>query len=132
MSTSSNQGAANAMTPSKQNGEKDESLTEGRTADVSANSGEGSPSAQSRPLKNLISYLEQKDAAGVISLNAIEQQQDNQQIVDAKSNKTLYAFPPGEFALNLLKERFPNLRLEGKEEFLLGVIVSGATETKQI
>lgn len=125
MSTPSNQGPGSASTPSKQNGEQDESTS----TDMSGNSGSSSPSAQSRPLKNLISYLEQKDAAGVIALNAIGQ--DNQRTLDAKDSKTLYAFPPGEFAFNLLKERAPNLRLDAKEEFLLGVIVSGANETKQ-
>lgn len=129
-STPSNQGAAAGTTPSsKHNGEQDESSAGDSRADISATSGEGSPSAQSRPLKNLISYLEQKDAAGVIALNAIGQ---DHQVVNAKDSKTLYAFPPGDFAFNLLRERAPNLRLEAKEEFLLGVIVSGASEAKQI
>lgn len=79
---------------------------------------------QSRPLKNLISYLEQKDAAGVISLST----QDREQTED--SSKLLYAFPPGDFALNLLRRLAPNLTpASTKEEFLLGVIVGGS-ETK--
>lgn len=100
----------------KVNGEKEVSV------DEKADAGESSIT-QPRPLKNLISYLEQKDAAGVISLNALNCEQTD-------GSKLLYAFPPGDFALNLLKRKAPHLTPEVlKEEFLLGVIVGG-TETK--
>lgn len=105
----------------KQNGEK-ESVDNLDERSDQATSVEGL-ATQSRPLKNLISYLEQKDAAGVISLNAPELDQ-------SEGSKLLYAFPPGDFALNLLKNKAPQLSQEClKEEFLLGVIV-GNTETK--
>lgn len=85
-----------------------------------------SSSTQSRPLKNLISYLEQKDAAGVISLTALDGTM--QQGVDTP--KLLYTFPPCEFALNLLRQKAPSLSHEATtEEFLLGVII-GSSETK--
>jgi len=71
---------------------------------------------QSRPLKNLVSYLKQKDAAGVISL----------------SNKTtdqtgvLYAFPPCTFSLDLIKRVSPDLSDEGsKDDYLVVVVVKG-------
>lgn len=84
--------------------------------------GDQGSASQSRPLKNLISYLEQKDAAGVISLGSSKTRDDGP--------KLLYAFPPGEFALNLLKQLSPKLLLESnKEEFLLGVVV-GSGDTK--
>ena len=44
---------------------------------------------QSRPLKNLVSYLKQKDAAGVISLSNKATDQTG----------VLYAFPPCTFSL---------------------------------
>lgn len=88
-----------------------------------------SPQTQSRPLKNLISYLEQKDAAGVISLAPIDNSETS--TPSESSPKLLYTFPPGSFAFNLLKRRATNLSLDlvAKEEFLLGVIVGGS-ETK--
>lgn len=78
--------------------------------------------AQSRPLRNLISYLEQKDAAGVISLvDGVDQASG-----ETNNTKLLYAFPPGDFALNLIKRKASNLISDPtKEEFLLGVIVGG-------
>lgn len=80
---------------------------------------EGTDGSQPRPLKSLISYLDQKDAAGVISLNPS----------DGENSKLLYAFPPGEFAMNLLKPILPNLvhDMTTRYEFLVGVIV-GAPE----
>ena len=48
---------------------------------------------QSRPLKNLVSYLKQKDAAGVISLSNKATDQTG----------VLYAFPPCNFSLDLLR-----------------------------
>jgi len=103
---------------SKQSGERE---TQG--LDEKMQSTSESSVTQSRPLKNLISYLEQKDAAGVISLKALDRD-------PTSGPKLLYAFPPGNFALNLLKRRAPNMTPEStKEEFLLGVIV-GVSESK--
>lgn len=96
-------------------------------------SGSESSTTQSRPLKNLISYLEQKDAAGVISLTALDH---NDKIEgggsdSGGSSKLLYAFPPGDFALNLLKQKASNLNPDvTREEFLLGVIVGGSETNK--
>lgn len=106
----------------KQNGEKEQSDSMDERGSEQSTNAEGLVT-QSRPLKNLISYLEQKDAAGVISLNSLERDQ-------SEGSKLLYAFPPGDFALNLLKNKAPQLSRDcAKEEFLLGVIV-GSTETK--
>lgn len=109
----------------QQNGNKESEMNEEKTTSQTTNeSSEGAPT-QSRPLKNLISYLEQKDAAGVISLTALDSEQQG-----ADSSKLLYTFPPGDFALNLLKRKAPALMPEStKEEFLLGVII-GSAETK--
>uniref|UniRef100_A0A6G1SD65 Putative RNA-binding protein 15B n=1 Tax=Aceria tosichella TaxID=561515 RepID=A0A6G1SD65_9ACAR len=85
---------------------------------------------QSRPLRNLISYLEQKDAAGVVSLSAVDcPEQASSGSASDSSSKLLYAFPPGEFALNLLRRLATNLAPDSpKDEYLLGVIVGGNVE----
>lgn len=96
------------------NGEKEAS-----TDDRSESS--GSPVTQVRPLKNLISYLEQKDAAGVVPLT-------NPDCGQSGEPKLLYTFPPGEFAITLIRSVAPHQIDEGssKNDFLLGVLVSTA------
>lgn len=75
--------------------------------------------SQSRPLRNLVGYLKQKDAAGVISLTDPSQSRD--------SMTFMYAFPPCNYAINLLRQVSPNLTSEAtlKEDFLVGIIVKG-------
>ncbi|KAL7306117.1 hypothetical protein TKK_0001567 [Trichogramma kaykai] len=68
---------------------------------------------QTRPLRNLVSYLKQKEAAGVISLLN----------KDTESTGVLYAFPPCAFSTELLKRTCPNLSEEGLKEDLHLVIV---------
>lgn len=77
-----------------------------------------SSGVQNRPLRNLVTYLKQKEAAGVISL----------------ANKTadvtgvLYAFPPCQFAADLLRRAAPTLTDETlKEDHLVIVVVKGGT-----
>ena len=72
----------------------------------------GNPEVQSRPLRNLISYLKQKEAAGVISLNEVHQ-------------GVLYCFPPCSFSLDLLRREAPSLLEEGKDDYLVVVVVCG-------
>ena len=78
-----------------------------------------SPDIQSRPLRNLISYLKQKEAAGVISMTYKDDMGDSQQGV-------LYCFPPCEYASDLLHRRACDLVEEGKDDFLLVVVVCGS------
>jgi len=76
------------------------------------------PDIQSRPLRNLISYLKQKDAAGVISLTASDSTQG-----------VLYCFPPCSYSQELLRREAPDLTDEaGKDEFLVVVVVCGASQ----
>lgn len=99
-----------------QNGDKDVSLNDKIQSETSL--------MQPRPLKNLISYLEQKDAAGVVSVNYTDKDgQDNQ--------KLLYTFPPGHFAMNIVKTVAPQIDQgdSSKDEYLLGVLV-GSIESK--
>lgn len=98
----------------KQNGDSD-TPTDGKS-EVN----DSSLTSQSRPIKNLISYLEQKDAAGVVSLSSPGPNQ-------SEGSKLLYVFPPCDFAMNMLRRVSPNLNDDAiREEFLLGVIVSNS------
>lgn len=99
------------------------------TINDSASSQNPTPSSttQSKSIRNLISYLGQKDAAGVITLSTSSEKPPSAD----NPPKLLYTFPPGEFALNLLERIAPNLAPESiKEEFLLGVISRGNLEGK--
>jgi len=71
---------------------------------------------QIRPLRNLISYLKQKKAAGVISL--INK--------DPELTGVLYAFPPCEYSAKLLKQCAKNLSSEAlNDDHLVVLVVSG-------
>lgn len=73
---------------------------------------------QTRPLRNLVSYLKQKEAAGVISLLNKE----------TEATGVLYSFPPCPFSTELLKRHCPNLSDEAiKEDHLVIVVVRGGT-----
>lgn len=75
---------------------------------------------QNRPLKNLVTYLKQKEAAGVISLPPIP-------IPGKKDVGVLHAFPPCDFGFSFLKNRAPKLSPESaKEDYLVVVVVNGA------
>ena len=80
---------------------------------------EQSSSVQSRPLRNLVTYLKQKEAAGVISLV-------NKEVADVTG--VLYAFPPCAFAADLLRRSASSLTDETlKEDHLVIVVVKGGT-----
>lgn len=73
---------------------------------------------QTRPLRNLVSYLKQKEAAGVISLLNKE----------TEATGVLYSFPPCEFSTELLKRTCHNLTEEAlKEDHLVIVVVRGGS-----
>lgn len=93
--------------------------TPSASSSSSANcSGSGDESVQNRPLRNLVSYLKQKDAAGVISLTCAKEGRETAGV--------LYAFPPCSFALDLLKKLAPNLQTDpAKEDYLVIVVVKG-------
>ncbi|XP_035910594.1 RNA-binding protein spenito isoform X2 [Anopheles stephensi] len=75
-------------------------------------------SVQTRPLRNLVTYLKQKEAAGVISLLNKE----------TEATGVLYTFPPCEFSTELLKRTCHTLTEEGlKEDHLVIVVVRGGT-----
>ncbi|XP_075168629.1 RNA-binding protein spenito [Haematobia irritans] len=75
-------------------------------------------SVQTRPLRNLVSYLKQKEAAGVISLLNKE----------TEATGVLYAFPPCDFSADLLKRTCSSVSEESfKEDHLVVVVVRGGT-----
>lgn len=75
-------------------------------------------SVQTRPLRNLVSYLKQKEAAGVISLLNKE----------TEATGVLYAFPPCDFSSELLKRTCHSVTEDGiKEDHLVIVVVRGGT-----
>lgn len=77
--------------------------------------------AQQRPLKNLVSYLKQKEAAGVISLPPNPSK-------DKENVGVLHAFPPCQFGYNFLLGCAPKLPPEPiKEDYLVVIVVRGAT-----
>ena len=90
--------------------------TTAMTADDSLEGG----ATQNRPLRNLVTYLRQKEAAGVIALPPIPSR-------DKNNVGVLYAFPPSDFGLEFLTKRAPNLENEMlKDDHLLVVVLRGA------
>ena len=83
---------------------------------TTANIPNESSDVQSRPLRNLISYLKQKEAAGVISMS------------DKNLSGVLYCFPPCAFSFDLLKREAPYLNTEeSKDDHLVVLVVCGGS-----
>lgn len=75
---------------------------------------------QQRPLKNLVTYLKEKKAAGVISLPPYP-------VKDKENVGMLHAFPPCEFGYEYLRKEAPKLPPElDKDDYLVIVVVRGA------
>ena len=81
---------------------------------------EANSGVQQRPLRNLISYLKTKEAAGVISLPPIPSK-------DKDNIGVLHAFPPCEFGKEFLLKRSPQMILDfSKDDHLVILVVRGA------
>lgn len=81
---------------------------------------------QLRPLRSLVSYLKQKEAAGIVALNAADISDNN----DSKDPKevigVLHAFPPCEFSQAQLVKVVPTLPTEpSKEDHIVILLVKG-------
>ncbi|KAH3880917.1 RNA-binding protein spenito-like [Dreissena polymorpha] len=75
---------------------------------------------QQRPLKNLVSYLKQKEAAGVISLPPYPTK-------DKDNIGLLHAFPPCQFGYEYLLRRAPKLPADCMlDDYIVVVVVRGA------
>ena len=83
---------------------------------------EAGSSVQQRPLRNLVSYLRQKEAAGVISLPPIPNKDKSENI------GVLHSFPPCRFGNNFLTKRAAKIQLDddSNAEHLVIVVVKGA------
>ena len=85
----------------------------------SAGTSSDNPDVQSRPLRNLVSYLKQKEAAGVISLGGPSDG-------GGEVAGVLYCFPPCEFSYGLLQREAPAVaQEEGKDDHLVVLVVCG-------
>lgn len=85
---------------------------------------ETSTSLQLRPLKSLVSYLDQKEAAGIVALNAADLTNSGAQRENIIG--VLHAFPPCEFSQSQLLKIAPNLGTEpAKEDHVVVLLVKG-------
>lgn len=87
-------------------------------ADDGGGAQDGDSSGQ-RPLKNLVSYLKQKEAAGIISLPAGGGR-------DKENCGILHVFPPCEFSQQFL-DASAKAFAKSEDEYLLMVIIRGAS-----
>jgi len=77
---------------------------------------------QHRPLKHLLQYFLQKQAAGIVALGSGDKGEDTQGV--------LHAFPPCDFAQSKLLKAAPTLDPEpSKEDYLVMVLVKGISTT---
>ena len=77
---------------------------------------------QLRPLKSLVSYLEQKEAAGIVALNATDVSGGQRESIIG----VLHAFPPCEFSQNQLLKIAPDLGDEpAKDDHVVVLLVKG-------
>lgn len=88
----------------------------GSTDDTSSSD---SAASTQRPLRNLVSYLNQKQAAGVISLPVGGSR-------DKDNTGVLHAFPPCEFSQHFLDSSAKALA-KSKDDYLVMIVVRGAS-----
>ena len=86
----------------------------------------GQTSMQLRPLRSLVSYLKQKEAAGIVALSAadfgeVSENRDPKEVVGV-----LHAFPPCDFSHSQLSKIIPSLGPEpSKEDHIVVLLVKG-------
>lgn len=79
-----------------------------------------------RPLRNLIAYLRTKDSAGVVLLNPLNQNQSSGSD-SLPVTGVLHAFPPCDFAFDLLRERAVHLQKEYTKDDHLVILLIRST-----
>ncbi|XP_025967575.2 RNA-binding protein 15 [Dromaius novaehollandiae] len=91
------------------------------TSDSRSSSGasEAATTSTQRPLRNLVSYLKQKQAAGVISLPVGGNK-------DKENSGVLHAFPPCDFSQQFLDSTAKALA-KSEDDYLVMIIVRGAS-----
>ena len=100
----------------------------GPTPSLSSPDRNADTAIQLRPLKSLVSYLKQKEAAGIVALSTSEGSENA--VSDSKDAKdiigVLHAFPPCDFSQNQLLKIAPNLGNEPpKEDHIVVLLVKG-------
>ncbi|NXV74661.1 RBM15 protein, partial [Atlantisia rogersi] len=90
--------------------------SDGRSA---AGAAEATTTSTQRPLRNLVSYLKQKQAAGVISLPVGGNK-------DKENSGVLHAFPPCDFSQQFLDSTAKALA-KSEDDYLVMIIVRGAS-----
>ncbi|NXM81674.1 RBM15 protein, partial [Oenanthe oenanthe] len=90
--------------------------SDGRAAAAAA---EAATTSTQRPLRNLVSYLKQKQAAGVISLPVGGNK-------DKENSGVLHAFPPCDFSQQFLDSTAKALA-KSEDDYLVMIIVRGAS-----
>ncbi|XP_061641297.1 RNA-binding protein 15-like [Phyllopteryx taeniolatus] len=88
----------------------------GNSEDATAPEGKDSTE---RPLKNLVSYLKQKEAAGIVSLPVGGTR-------DKEHSGVLHAFPPCEFSLQFMDESAKAFA-KSDDDYMVMVIIRGAS-----
>ena len=79
---------------------------------------------QFRPLRSLVTYLKQKQAAGIVGLNSVDNDKTKS---DSESTGVLHAFPPCDFSQAQLCRVAPSLGQEPcKEDHIVVVVVRGS------
>ena len=78
---------------------------------------------QLRPLRSLVSYLKQKEAAGIVALSSSD---GGEAVAEKDAIGVLHAFPPCEFSQNQLLKIAPYLGNEpSKEDHIVVLLVKG-------
>ena len=79
---------------------------------------------QFRPLRSLVTYLKQKQAAGIVALNTVDSEKNKN---DTDTSGVLHAFPPCDFSQAQLCRVAPSLGQEPcKEDHIVVVVVRGS------
>lgn len=97
----------------------------GNSASNSGDEGAGSASLQQRPIRNLVTYLKSKEAAGVVLLSGKSASLAGESSETSKG--VLYLFPPHSFSVELIQKIAPNMNADSatKEDYLVVVLVRG-------
>lgn len=97
------------------------------SGDESVTGGNSSSNLQQRPIRNLVTYLKSKDAAGVV----LASEKSSSTLFGEQSEASkgvLYLFPPHSFSIELIQKIAPNITAESasKEDYLVVVLVRGS------
>lgn len=99
------------------------SLASSSSSPDRSSSGGGDSSLQLRPLRSLVSYLKQKEAAGIVALSSSD---GGEAVAEKDAIGVLHAFPPCEFSQNQLLKIAPYLGSEpSKEDHIVVLLVKG-------